>query len=253
MRTAIVIPARYASSRLPAKPLLRETGKYLIQHVYEQARLCRRAGQVIVATDDHRIESAVRSFGGDVMMTRPDHASGTDRVAEVAERVDADIIVNLQGDEPLIDPECLDLLPDLLISNDSAVMATLAVPIRTAEQWRNPNCVKVVCDHDGRALYFSRSPIPYVRDGEVDFRQPSSSFLQHLGLYAYRKPFLRQLAALPPAPLEQLEKLEQLRVLAHGYRIQVGIVAHASVGVDTMEDYQEFVRIFRDGQTQLAA
>jgi 3-deoxy-manno-octulosonate cytidylyltransferase (CMP-KDO synthetase) len=242
MKTAIVIPARYASSRLPAKPLLRETGKYLIQHVYERAGKS-RADAVIVATDDRRIFDAVRSFGGNVMMTRDDHPSGTDRVAEVASTLDADVIVNVQGDEPMIEPWTLDLLAGLLESDREAPMATLATPITTLEQWRDPNCVKVVCDKRGRALYFSRSPIPFVRDGEPDFS--TRRFLQHLGLYAYRRDFLLKLATLPPEPIELTEKLEQLRVLALGHPIQVGIVASAHRGVDTPADYQRFVDAYR--------
>ncbi len=250
MRTAIVIPARYASNRLPAKPLLRETGKYLVQHVYERA--CESsAAEIIVATDDERIAAAVRSFGGRVAMTRADHASGTDRVAEVAETLEADVIVNLQGDEPLIEPASLDLLPGLLTRDPAADVATLAVPIASLEQWRDPNCVKVVRDAQGAALYFSRSPIPYVRDGVPDWG--SGLFLQHLGLYAYRRRFLLELAKQPPAPLEMSEKLEQLRVLALGRRIQVGIVAHASRGVDTPADYARFVQLYRGGQRAHAA
>jgi len=245
MKTAIVIPARYGSQRLPAKPLLRQTGKYLVQHVYERAQASCRAGQVIVATDDPRVVAAVESFGGCVILTRRDHASGTDRVAEVAEHLDADVIVNLQGDEPLVDPAALDLLPDLLDRDPMSQMATLAVPIASRDQWQDPNCVKVVCDCSGRALYFSRSPIPCVRDGQPDFSARPARFLQHLGLYAYRRDFLLQLARLPQHPLEEAEKLEQLRVLALGQRIQVGIVAHASRGVDTFEDYREFVRLYR--------
>lgn len=242
MKTAIIIPARYASSRLPAKPLLRETGKYLIQHVYERA--CESSADVaVVATDDARIFDAVKSFGGNVVMTRDDHVSGTDRVAEVAEKLDADIIVNLQGDEPLIEPATLDLVARLLENDRGSTMATLAVPITTMEQWRDPNCVKVVCDEQGRALYFSRSPIPFVRDGEPDFT--TGRFLQHLGLYAYRRDFLLKLAKLPPAPLELTEKLEQLRVLALGYAIQVGVVPHAHRGVDTPADYRRFVEMYR--------
>ena len=245
MKTAIIIPARYASSRLPGKPLLRQTGKYLVQHVYERACLAKCATTVVVATDDPRIVAAVESFGGRVMMTRRDHPSGTDRVAEVAARLDADLLINLQGDEPLVDPSSLDLLADQLENNSAADMATLAVPLRSFEQWQNPNCVKVVCDAKGRALYFSRSPIPFVRDGKPDFAAQPPRFLQHLGLYAYRRPFLQQLSQLPPAPLEQLEKLEQLRVLAHGRAIQVGIVGQAGIGVDTYEDYERFIAQYR--------
>jgi 3-deoxy-manno-octulosonate cytidylyltransferase (CMP-KDO synthetase) len=242
MKTAIVIPARYASSRLPAKPLLRDTGKFLIQHVYERA--CEsNAQQAIVATDDERIFDAVRSFGGNVVMTRADHPSGTDRVAEVAEKLDAEIIVNLQGDEPLIEPATLDLLARLLAEDADAQMATLAVPITSLSNWYDPNCVKVVCDKHGRALYFSRSPIPYVRDSRPNFS--TGQFLQHLGLYAYRRAFLLELAKLPSEPLETTEKLEQLRVLSLGYRIQVGVVPHAHRGVDTPADYQRFVEMVR--------
>ncbi len=252
MRTAIVIPARYASSRLPAKPLLRETGKYLVQHVYERA--CEsRADHVVVATDDDRILRAVQSFGGNAVATRDDHPSGTDRVAEVAEKLDAEIIVNLQGDEPMIEAETLDLLADLLASDPESDMATLATPIRSAEMWRDPNCVKVVCNAKGQALYFSRSPIPFVRDGEPDFTRRPSQFLQHLGLYAYRRAFLLELAKLPPEPLELCEKLEQLRVLAVGRKIQVGVVQHAERGVDTRADYERFVQAYRLSQANNAA
>ena len=218
MKTAVVIPARYASTRLPGKPLLCQTGKYLIQHVYERA--CQAsAGLVLVATDDERIARAVESFGGRVAMTRADHSTGTDRIAEVAQTLDAEVIVNLQGDEPLIEPKCLTLLPRLLENDTTAEVATLATPLRSLELRRDPNCVKVVRDNCGCALYFSRSPIPFVRDGEPDFVKQPMLFLQHLGLYAYRRSFLLRLAALPPEPLEEVEKLEQLRVLAVGRRI----------------------------------
>lgn len=244
MKTAILIPARFASTRLPGKPLLRETGKYLIQHVYEQAASA-HADIVLVATDDQRIFEAVESFGGRAVMTRSDHPSGTDRIAEAARNLDVDVVVNLQGDEPLIDPATLDLLPRLLRVDAEADVATLATPIHTLEQWRDPACVKVVRDEHGRALYFSRSPIPHVRDGEPDFTQRSDMFLQHLGLYAYRRSFLLKLGNLPPAPLEALEKLEQLRWLAAGKKIHVGVVQHAGRGVDTPEDYERFVSELR--------
>jgi 3-deoxy-manno-octulosonate cytidylyltransferase (CMP-KDO synthetase) len=252
VKTAIVIPARYASTRLPGKPLLRQTGKYLIQHVYEGA--CRAGARaVLVATDDERIARAVRSFGGQVVLTRADHSSGTDRVAEVAATLDADIIVNLQGDEPTVEPAHLDLLPELLGRDPTADVATLAVPIASLEQWQDPACVKVVREAGGRALYFSRSPIPFVRDGQPSFGGPDSPFLLHLGLYAYRRAFLLHLASLSPAPLEQLEKLEQLRVLALGRRIQVGVVKQAGKGVDTPEDYERFVQAYRQSQAGVAA
>ncbi len=248
MRTAVIIPARFGSTRLPGKPLLRETGKFLIQHVYENARRS-GADAVLVATDDARILAAVESFGGKARMTRPDHPSGTDRIAEVARDLDADIIINLQGDEPQLDPAILDALPALLANDPQAPMATLATPITSLEQWRNPNCVKLVRDCRGRALYFSRSPIPHVRDGLPDFEKRPAMFLQHLGLYAYRRDFLLRLAALPPEPLESVEKLEQLRVLALGHPIAVGVVQHAGRGVDTPEDYRRFVQSFRAART----
>ncbi len=244
MTVAIVIPARWASSRLPGKPLLRETGKYLIEHVYEQAVQARCASEVIVATDDARIAEAVRQFGGQAHMTRTDHASGTDRVAEVATRLTADIIINVQGDEPQIAPCAIDQLAELM-NNPAADMATLAVPITDPETYLNPNVVKVVCDDRGRALYFSRSPIPMVRDGSPDFTAQPARFLQHLGIYAYRRAYLLHLAATAPHPLEQLEKLEQLRVLGTGGTIRVGQVAQAHRGVDTPADYAAFVAWYR--------
>lgn len=244
MRTAIVIPARYASTRLPAKALLRETGKYLVQHVYEQALRVRGVQTVIVATDDGRIVSAVESFGGRAVLTLRDHPSGTDRVAEVARSLDVDIVINLQGDEPLVDPASLELLADLLRNDPLAEMATLAMPIANEETYRNPNCVKVVCGEGNRALYFSRSSIPYVRDGHPEFGR-STHFRHHLGLYAYRRTALLTLSALPPHPLEQLEKLEQLRALAQGWTIRVGVIAHAGRGVDTSADYERFVAEYR--------
>ena len=241
MRTLAVIPARYASSRLPAKPLLKATGKFLIEHVYERASQARHIDHVIVATDDHRIESAVKSFGGSVMMTRDDHISGTDRVAEVTQFHEADIIVNLQGDEPMIEPDALDFVSELLVRHQQAAMATLATPLQSLDQYHNPNCVKVVVGDLGQALYFSRSPIPFVRDGQPELTHEPFQFFLHIGLYAYRRDFLLKLSQTPPTKLEQLEKLEQLRVLSMGQRIQVGMVAHATAGVDTPEDYERFV------------
>jgi 3-deoxy-manno-octulosonate cytidylyltransferase (CMP-KDO synthetase) len=252
MRTVIVIPARYASTRLPGKPLLRQTGKYLIQHVHEQASKA-KAAAVVVATDDQRIAEAVRDFGGRAVMTRNDHPSGTDRIAEAARGLDAEIIVNLQGDEPLIDPASIDLLVELLGRDPKAAVATLATPIESLEQYRDPHCVKVVCDRHGRALYFSRSPIPYVREGRPDFSRRPALFLQHLGLYAYRRDFLLNYAQLAPEPLEEYEKLEQLRVLAVGAAISVGVVEHAGRGVDTPADYQRFVELWRKIESEKAA
>ncbi len=245
MDAAIIIPARLASTRLPAKPLLRETGKYLIEHVYEQALRVKHVSQVIVATDSQEIIDAVTSFGGVAMMTSEAHPSGTDRVAEVAEKLDSPIIINLQGDEPGIEPEYLELLAELLREEPSAQMATLAVPFQNVSDFQNPNAVKVVYGEKNRALYFSRSPIPFVRDGSPDFSASPPYCLHHLGLYAYRRESLLELAKMKPHPLEQLEKLEQLRALATGWFLRVGVVPTAGKGVDTPDDYARFVAEYR--------
>lgn len=246
MTAFCVIPARLGSTRLPEKPLLKQTGKYLVQHVYElacQARLVEGAG---IATDDLRVQQAVESFQGRVWLTRRDHLSGTDRIAEVAERwIQNDILVNVQGDEPELRPEAIDRVVELLQEDSGADMATLATPIRDRDQWQDPACVKVVFDRAGSALYFSRAPLPYARDTEPDFdAQPPVAYL-HVGLYAYRRDFLLRFAALPPSRLEQLEKLEQLRALENGFRIKVGVVDEASVGIDTPQDYRRFVERYR--------
>lgn len=239
----VVIPARLASTRLARKLLLRETGKPLIQHTYEAARrACRPAG-VCVATDHAEICDEVRSFGGQAEMTSPEAASGTDRVAEVARRLtDVDIVVNLQGDEPELAGPSIDLAIRLLEEDPDAVMSTLATPIRSRSQLEDPACVKVVFDASGRAMYFSRSPIPHVRDWDdrLLYADPPH-FYQHIGLYAYRREFLLQLSQIPQSSLETLEKLEQLRVLDAGYSILVGVVPEVTSGIDTPEDYRRFV------------
>ncbi len=239
----IVIPARLASSRLPRKMLLRETGKTLIHHTFEAARRAARPSGVCIATDHEEIAAEVRAFGGQVQMTSPDCASGTDRVAEIARsRPDIDIFVNVQGDEPELAGYTVDLAVELLERDPSLMMSTLATPIRSREQLLDPACVKVVFDARGRALYFSRSPIPFVRDWDDSLltAQPAN-FFQHVGLYAYRREFLLEIARTPPARLEQLEKLEQLRVLNAGYDIAVGVVDEPTVGIDTPADYEAFV------------
>lgn len=241
MNTAVIIPARFASSRLPGKPLLRDTGKYLIQHVYERAQKAKSVSAIVVATDDVRIAKAVESFGGHVVMTRDDHVSGTDRVAEAAQSLDCDAVVNLQGDEPLFDPRGIDRLVGLLAADPTASAATLATPIRSAAIYRDPNAVKVVCDDAGRALYFSRSPIPHCRDGEPDLAANPPFALLHVGVYAFRTPALLRISSTPPHPLEIAEKLEQLRILGLGGTIRVGIVPTAHRGVDTPADYAAFV------------
>jgi 3-deoxy-manno-octulosonate cytidylyltransferase (CMP-KDO synthetase) len=245
----IVIPSRYASQRLPAKALADIAGKPLVVHVWERARDS-SAQEVIVATDDPRIAEAVEAFGARVMMTSPDHASGTDRLAEVAHKLgygDDAIVVNLQGDEPLVPPLALDRLALALEHNPDAGIATIATPIRTEEELNAPSVVKVVLDRDGFALYFSRAPIPHVRDRELlpsRLREGSgagarSLFLRHLGLYAYRVRTLRRISAAPQDPLEKAESLEQLRALGLGIPIHVTILDPAPPpGVDTEEDLE---------------
>jgi 3-deoxy-manno-octulosonate cytidylyltransferase (CMP-KDO synthetase) len=247
-----VIPARFASTRLPGKALLSETGRPLIQHVLEAARRAQSLQRIIVATDDPRIALAVEQFGGEFMMTRADHATGTDRVAEVAARLEtARVILNLQGDEPEISGAALDRVVALLEEDAEAPMATLATAIRDQSIYLDPACVKVVCSARGRALYFSRSPIPYHRDGlPGEGAAPGPIAYLHLGLYAYRRDFLLGLGKLPPSGLEAAEKLEQLRVLDAGYPIAVGIVDEPSVGIDTPEDYRRFVARWNAGQAK---
>jgi 3-deoxy-manno-octulosonate cytidylyltransferase (CMP-KDO synthetase) len=264
----IVIPARLQSTRLPRKVLLRETGKSLIQHTYEAAGRARRPRGVCVAADHEEIAAEVRSFGGEVYMTSPACASGTDRIAEVAPQLPGvDILVNVQGDEPELSGESIDLVVQLLEQNPAAPMATLATPIRTREQLNDPACVKVVFAQKGSgvfsgmnqldnsvaarpektpdpfvALYFSRAPIPHARewDDRLLLDEPAR-FYQHLGLYAYRRDFLMQLTRMPRTPLEQLENLEQLRALESGHEILVGIVNEPTIGIDTAADYRAFV------------
>jgi 3-deoxy-manno-octulosonate cytidylyltransferase (CMP-KDO synthetase) len=250
VKAAIIIPARFGSCRLPGKPLLRQTGKYLIQHVYERAREARCAEQVVIATDDPRVRAAAQHFGAPCSMTRRSHANGTQRVAEVAASLRADIIINVQGDEPLIEPADIDKLAEQA-SSPHVVMATLAAPIRDASTYRDPSCVKVVRADDGRALYFSRATIPFFRDGAPSLG--STSVLQHIGIYAYRRDFLMQLIQMPVHELEVIEKLEQLRALALGFPIHVGLTDHVSRGVDTYDDYRRFVEQFRSRNRVLAA
>jgi len=239
----VVIPARLESRRLARKLLLRETGKSIIQHTYEAAQRASRPAGVCVATDHADIRDEVRSFGGRAEMTSPEVATGTDRVAEVARQLPhVDIVVNLQGDEPELSGDSIDLAIRLLEEDPGAVMSTLATPIRSRRQLEDPACVKVVFDSSGRALYFSRSSIPYSRDwhdGLLAAEPPY--FYQHIGLYAYRREFLLELSRIPQSGKERLEKLEQLRVLDAGYSIRVGVVDQPTLGIDTPEDYRRFV------------
>jgi len=240
----VVVPARLASSRLPRKMLLADTGKTLIQHTYEAAMQATSPVGLCVATDHEEILAAVRAFGGEAKMTSADAASGTDRVAEIAaERSDIDIFVNVQGDEPELSGQSIDFVIRLLQEHPPAVMSTLATPIRCRRQLEDPACVKVVFAEDGRALYFSRSVIPHPRQwDDALLRANPPHFFQHVGIYAYRREFLLKLAQLPRSPLEQLENLEQLRVLAAGHAIQVGVVDEPTVGIDTPADYEAFVK-----------
>jgi len=249
-----VIPARYASSRLPGKPLADVDGRPMIQHVHARVAAS-GAAEVIVATDDSRIEAACRTFGATVEMTATTHASGTDRLAEVARRrgwPDTDVIVNVQGDEPLLPPALVDQVAVLLAGDADADIATLGTPIDSLEEFLDPAVVKVVRRADGRALYFSRAPIPWHRDGAVGGVATQTDFAgawRHLGLYAYRVGALRRLAAAAPAPLELAEKLEQLRALHLGMAIAVGEAAERpGPGVDTPEDLAR-VRVLLGGRS----
>jgi len=240
MRVTAVIPARYASTRFPGKPLADIHGKPMIQWVYERTRQSSGVHRVVVATDDERIAAAVTAFGGEVQMTRADHPTGTDRLAEVAARLETDLIVNVQGDEPLIDPRMIDQAVNAVRRNPGVVMGTLKTPIASVEEYLNPNVVKVVTDRQGFALYFSRAPIPHPRDLADDLGANFSRIeaFKHIGLYVYRKDFLLTYPRLSPTPLEQLEKLEQLRALEHGFRIKVAATELTSQGVDTPEDLE---------------
>ncbi|HSW45180.1 MAG TPA: 3-deoxy-manno-octulosonate cytidylyltransferase [Phycisphaerae bacterium] len=246
MATAI-IPARYASTRFPGKPLAAETGRPLIQHVYEAVGRARRVDRVLVATDDERIASAVRAFGGEAVMTRADHVSGTDRVAEAAESLKTDLVVNVQGDEPEMEPSAIDTLVDLMESRPDADMGSLACRFTRAEDVENPACVKVVVSSYGDAIYFSRSLVPYPRDEGGAVGDPGR-WLLHLGIYAYRPLFLQELTRTPPCELEETEKLEQLRVLHLGRKIAMAVVGRSSTGIDTPEQYAAFVERCRGRQ-----
>lgn len=242
MKVVGLIPARLQSSRLPEKLLLSQTGKPLIQYVWETASACSRLDEVIVATDSQRIADAVAAFGGRAEMTT-EHPSGTDRIAEVVQRCcpEADVLVNLQGDEPELELNTIQALADS-ISDSGDPMATVAAPISDVAVVESTDCVKVVVDDNNRAMYFSRSPIPFYRDGNVaDVIASQQAWYLHVGLYAYRRDFLLSLTQMPPSSLEQLEKLEQLRALQSGANISVAIVKEACIGIDTPEDYAAFV------------
>jgi len=277
------IPARYGSTRFAGKVLAKDTGKFLIQHTYERACLAKLPEKVIIAADDQRIAAAARTFGAQCILTSPEHTSGTDRIAEAVADMDVNIVVNLQADEPEIDPKNIDYLAELLIKNPDYPMATLAATFQNREQIADPNIVKVVvssrvpstslgagvrrasCEKEmdsrvrgndrtqyairntqyegGRAIYFSRAPIPY--DRESASIGSLKQYLRHIGIYAYRKEFLMKITALPQTPLEKIEKLEQLRAIENGFDILVGKVKHTCDGIDTPQQYNKFVKRYR--------
>jgi len=271
VKVVVCIPARYGSTRFAGKVLAKDTGKFLIQHVYEQACKAKLPKSIIIAADDQRIAAAAKSFGAECILTSPDHKSGTDRIAEAVTGLDVEIVVNVQADEPEIDPHNIDYLAELLINNPDYPMATLAARFQSPEQIADPNIVKVIVGYSvqrgvdsrklktqnasslhpaktdsklktdcGIAIYFSRSPIPYDREksgiGNIE------QYLRHIGIYAYRKEFLLELTSLPQTPLEKIEKLEQLRAIENGFDILVGKVAHTCDGIDTPEQYAELVK-----------
>jgi 3-deoxy-manno-octulosonate cytidylyltransferase (CMP-KDO synthetase) len=254
LAATVVIPARYASTRFPAKIIAAETGRPLVQHVVDQVRRCGRVREVIVAADDERIATALRPFETKVVMTSPSHQSGTDRIAEVARGLADEIIVNVQGDEPDIDPELIDSLIDVLLKHDDMPMATVATPFAHARDIENPNLVKVVTDQRHCAIYFSRAVIPYDRDRHANGAPlgagPGGAYRKHLGIYAYEREALLTLSTTPVCELERLEKLEQLRALYLGMKIFVQETAHAPHGVDTPEDYAAFVKRYHHGNGQ---
>jgi 3-deoxy-manno-octulosonate cytidylyltransferase (CMP-KDO synthetase) len=231
-----VIPSRWGSTRFPGKSLALIGGRPLLAWVVERARLAHRLDEVWVATDDERIAVAARACGVGAVMTRSDHPSGTDRIAEAIRNIPAEVVINIQGDEPLIDPGLIDRVAGALADHDGWDMATAASPLRTAEELRNPDVVKVVRAHDGRALYFSRSVIPFVRGAEAGFPPVAGSHFRHVGLYGYRRAFLERLVREPPCALENLEKLEQLRALALGGRMVVLDCEADGIGVDSPAD-----------------
>ena len=253
MRVTAVIPARYASTRFEGKALVDIMGKPMVQHVYE--RTCRAAlvSEVIVATDDPRIEAAVKAFGGRVEMTSISHETGTDRLAEVGERIDSEIIVNVQGDEPLIEPAMIDEAIRPLIDDKTIVMGTLKSRVRNLHDFLSPNVVKVITDCNGFALYFSRSPLPFFRDKWNDLKDEAFASgrllcYKHVGMYVYRRDFLIRFAGMPQTYLERAEKLEQLRVLENGYRIKVVETEHESIGVDSPPDLEKVIEKLRKSQ-----
>ncbi len=240
MKVLVCIPARYASTRFAGKVLAKDTGKFLIQHTYERACAAKLPDKVIIAADDEMVIAAAGTFGAECILTSVENKSGTDRIAEAVADIDVEIVLNLQADEPEIDPENIDYLAGLLIKTQNYGMATLAADFQNAEQIADPNIVKVITDCNNRAICFSRAPIPYNREksGVGSVQQ----YLRHIGIYAYRREFLLKITALPQTPLEKIEKLEQLRAIENGFDILVGKVKHTCDGIDTPQQYTEFVK-----------
>ena len=250
MKSVAVIPARYASTRFPGKPLAMLGGKPVLQHVYERANLAQQIDEVCVATDDERIASAARTFGAKVFMTDAGHQSGTDRCAEVAQHYPEDsIIVNIQGDEPFIDPSQIDAVANPLLADNPADISTLVVRLKELESVNNPNVVKAVKSASGQALYFSRSPIPFLRGIPQEQWMEKGVFYKHLGIYGFRRSVLLRVARLPQSAYEQMEALEQLRWLEAGYRIQVETTTIETIGIDTPEDLEAAERILKTGES----
>lgn len=248
-KVAAIIPARYASSRFPGKALADILGSPMISHVYRRTSQARLVDEVFVATDDGRIGKAIEKFSGNVLMTRSDHASGTDRLVEAVLHTDADLIVNVQGDEPIIHPEMIDQAIKPFFNEPNLVVTTLKKLIDSQEELSDPNVVKVVTDRRGDALYFSRLPIPYLRD---ERGQDTQHYYKHIGLYVYRRDFLESFSQLEVGVLEQAESLEQLRVLENGYPIRVIETSYESIGVDTPEDLEKVRRWYLQNSSQLS-
>jgi 3-deoxy-manno-octulosonate cytidylyltransferase (CMP-KDO synthetase) len=242
VKVVAVIPARYGSTRLPGKPLVSLAGRLMIQHVYERAKQAQTVQRVIVATDDARIVEAVHGFGGEAAMTRADHRTGTERVAEVAAHEEGDVFVNVQGDEPLIDPLSIDTAVGALLEEPPAQIGTVATAVRHAGDIMDPNVVKTVLDFDGNALYFSRAPIPWVRDTQSKVHV---KYWKHLGLYVFQRDALLEYPTLPLGELERVEQLEQLRWLENGWKIRVAEVAHDALSVDVPEDVERVERLMK--------
>ena len=238
-----VIPARYESTRFPGKVLAKDTGKYLIQHTFERVCRAKLVEKVIIATDSQTVLAACKSFGADCVMTASTHKTGTDRIAEAIQKIDTDVVINIQADESQIEPANIDLLAQLMIDNPQTKMATLIAKFESKEQISDPNIVKVVIGKDRFAKYFSRSVIPCCRSGGPVGN--INDYYRHLGIYAYTKDFLLQITKLPAGRLEQIEQLEQLRVLEYGFNILTGLVSHAADGIDTPQQYAEFVKRYK--------